>query len=205
MENNLKLFVQECLTEMMCKGVSIYIEHKSKIFYEAGGERTYCSGYFDENPLSFHLATGKPQKEWAPIFLHEYGHFEQWKEGNAAYKALDDCEPFDRWVNHDIELDDKTIQLYVRTIQACELDCERRVVSYIKNKNLKMDTQAYIKRANSYVLFYNMVAETRLWYRLPPYSIPQVLECVPGTFLRSYNKYPPGYQEAIKKYCLQKS
>ena len=41
----------------------------------------------------------------------------------------------------------------LRTIVACELDCERRTLRTIKRRNLSIDAQAYAQHANAYLFF----------------------------------------------------
>ena len=52
-----------------------------KWVYVLGEERTQenrCSGYFDDTNKFMAVAMGK--KNWLQIMLHEYCHFEQWRD-----------------------------------------------------------------------------------------------------------------------------
>jgi hypothetical protein len=65
-------------------------------------------------------------------------------------------------------------------------------VQIIKDFNLNIDIEYYIKKANSYIYFYNWIKRTRKWStpKNSPYRNKALLKVMPKTFQKSYKKIP---------------
>ena len=200
MNHNDKEFFGHAITECLKKKIKIVFEHKS--FVWADGIK--CSGYFDEDDKELWVATRKPQRDFFPVFVHEFSHFQQWLQSDPVYMKISSARDIDNdmweWINgKDIPEDrvNKSIQAY----QEMELGCEKRVVEHIEKSGLSIEKNNYIKMANIYVLFYSLVRETRKWYKTPPYTIKGVLDCIPSTFIESFD-ISDDYRRIILKRCF---
>ena len=157
----------------------------------------FCSGFFDSENNILACATKKPLKKWLCVYVHEYGHFLQWKE-NSIYFDEENKEN-ERYMTSDGIIDDwiggknysqETIIKAIRSSQECELDCEKKAAKLIKKFDLPIDVGEYIQRANSYVSFYNYVLIRRKWYpqrSSPPYDIKKVKEFFPKRFINKFD------------------
>jgi len=198
MTDNDRFFIGWAVTECAKKGVRVLLESKKSVI--ADGIK--CSGYFDEVKKELRVACNKPQKNWFPIFVHEFCHFEQWKEKDRSF--LDVSENYSN--NNTIWewLDGKNfkynnIKQSVRSYQRLELDCEKRAVKHIDNFNLSIEKERYIKQANIYILFYSLVLKNRKWYKNQPYEDKNILNVISSTFIKSFTSLPKGYEDSVIK------
>jgi hypothetical protein len=184
---NSKLFLELIKKECEENGVKYYFPETTKVSYP-GFEDMKVSGYFGDRPeIILACAIGKPEKEWLEILVHESCHMDQWKEQseiwNKIYENGTDCDKgMDEWLNGKVFSREEYTH-FVRTLQAVEIDCEKRSVEKINKFNLPIDCKNYIKRANSYLFFYTVMLFTHKWCDVAPYEIPDILEHMPDEFL----------------------
>jgi len=199
MNTKIKKIISEALIEMMDDKVSLNLLRKNKV--PLGN--ILFNGFFSEKPLEFFCAMAKPQKEWVPVFLHEYCHYKQWKEGSAIFGNLSKIGgALWNWIEGGIELKQKDIETAINITRSVELDCEKRVVNLVEKHSLDfVDIRKYIKAANSYILFYTLLLKTRKWYVKAPYECEEVLGTVPSKFLENYDILPDNYELMVLKNC----
>jgi len=141
-----------------------------------------CSGYFDEDEPALVCSMNRPDS--LEILAHEFGHFTQWQEGIDIWKKCMVSMPLvDEW------LEGKEVPNIKKHLAVCrelELDNEKRAVKIIKNFDLGIDIDRYIKKANAYVMFYNRLLATRKWAtpKNSPYSNQRIIEKMPRYFMK---------------------
>jgi hypothetical protein len=181
---NTKEFIKYVKSECKKHNIKCVLKNTKTVRLTDNNDR--CSGYFDEESLV--VAMNRPDA--LQILVHEYGHLTQWVE---------QCEP---WVysvknnSHDKLyrwLAGENIRDIKKAISICrdlELDNEKRSVKIIKEFNLPIDTNMYIKTANAYVQFYNYILISRKWCtpNNTPYKNKYLLEVMPSKFNMNYNK-----------------
>lgn len=206
MNEQVKIFLSEAIIDMLQHHVSLKLLNKNKIREVIGKKVFRYNGYFDEPP-TFACAIGKPQKEWLLIFIHEYCHFCQWKEKEPKYLKVDKTkgmEDYDNWLAYKAELSPQVVKKCTRVVQEMELDCEKRVVEIIQNYQLPFDIKDYIKKANSYILFYNMVLKHRKWCKKKsPHEIQEIIDIMPDHWLNCYTRTPKKFEELILKHVFK--
>jgi hypothetical protein len=145
------------------------------------------SGYFDGNPKMPQLVVARDAPRWLGTLLHEYSHLTQWAEGAPVW--FNDCGDWSEWLNGKPLRNVKRKIAFSREIEA---DCERRAVRLMRELDAPIDIEQYIRGANAYVHFYNVIAETRKWYAPDrrPYNMPKVLAAANSTLDRDYSKTP---------------
>lgn len=156
-----------------------------------------CSGYFDDSTMEMVVAM---KSSYAlEIIAHEFCHLTQF---------IDNCDP---WKNLGNSLDKLTVWLNgkkVKNIDKCidairdmELDNEKRAVEIIKLFDLDINIEDYIKRANSYIYFYNWLKKTRRWSnpKNAPYKNKNVLSVMPSQFKKSYAKTPAKIEKVYEQ------
>lgn len=187
-----KEFVKEMTGELIAAGFGVELINKAKLPCSYRGE-------FDEGGRTLRVAIGNSQKLWFPIAVHEYCHFLQFRDQADIWTRKEVVEAYDVFFNWladpTIEVSAEKIMESAYWIQALEQDCDRRAVELIKERELPIDVDDYIKRSNTYVWFYNGVAKWRTWSRKAPYDIADIVECVPGRFLTEDK-----YQKPTKKF-----
>jgi hypothetical protein len=195
-------FLEAIKKECDDNGVQYLFPETEKMSYPDSDIKV--SGYFSDSPTPvLACAIGKPEDKWYEILVHESCHMDQWKEKSDIWLSQ-----FADGINCDKGLDDwlagKEFHLdeyhyYVRTIQAVEIDCEKRAVEKIKKYNLPINIERYIKSANSYLFFYSVMLETRKWCDIAPYEVSEIMELMPDYFLNE-DKYKELSNELLQIY-----
>lgn len=169
------------------------------------------SGYFDWENKTIDVA--QRSKSWFQIFVHEYCHLEQALDGlwlaNVEARAWSD---WDDWINGEKAFTDDYVKKITKTIQECELDCERRVVKYVKKLGFSsINLESYQRSSNVYVLSYEAARQTGIWVstgrtrsgqkRKAPFPRDTIaMGLVPGNFIRRVDKLPPGFLDRYRQF-----
>jgi len=149
-------------------------------------ESIKCSGWFDNENMALVVAAKNVYA--LEILVHEYGHLTQWDENIPIWIKADEALGYvDDWLGG-IEV--KNIKKWLGLSRDLELDNEKRSVALIKKFDLPIDTQAYTKKANAYVQFYNWMYYSRRWStpKNSPYRNPIILDVMPEKFNMNYKK-----------------
>jgi hypothetical protein len=153
-----------------------------------------CAGYFEQDPLEFAVAVGRSHKFWLNTFVHETCHIDQWREDLPIwYEKVNGNDPLDLmddWLQCNVELDQESINKMFDIVIEIELDCERRSVEKIKQYNLPIKIDTYIKKSNAYVWSYRLIQTTRTWDHTGAYEFPEVWRKMPKHFNNDYTRLP---------------
>ena len=182
--------LQKILQELQHSFITVRFEVADTINTKEGIE---CSGFFDQEINT--LAVAIEDDGWFLVLLHEYCHFKQWQEGlwsSEAHIALETGR--DKWVLGQQEMTDYDVLKATRSIQECELDCEKRVVAMIQEHNLSVDTQEYTRLSNAYVLSFEV---ERLQRKVLHNGSSQGAPFMPNIFITDFSTFPSGYKEAV--------
>jgi len=70
----------------------------------------------------------------------------------------------------------------------------------IKDMDLGIGSEDYMKKSNAYMYFYTMVFELKKWYKTPPYA-PALVKLMPSEFLEleEYFNVPDNIRKELKK------
>jgi hypothetical protein len=106
------------------------------------------------------IAIAAHHPDWMAHLAHEFGHFEQFLEKHPDW----DHSAFDlqEWLDGKVERDYADIENLVRGLQRLEHDAERRALGYIRKHRLT-DPIAYARKANRYVLSFEIARRYRVW------------------------------------------
>jgi len=175
-------FVDDTIAEMIVEGVTLNISNNSHVTLPNGEKGTECNGYFTDTPTPlFAVGSGKSVSEWFPVYVHEYGHFTQWRDKSPEWNNLwidgiyyDDF--LDLLVSGEGKFTDDQINRFIDAAITIEADCERRVVELVRRYKLPIEIEHYCQTANSYVHFYNYIKQYHKWYIAgrEPYRIKEV-------------------------------
>jgi len=212
MDQNSQAFISKAVIEMVMRGVSIKLIASNKVDINTGEKAKRgktlqrVNGYFDETVPDFVCAVGKPQKLWLPVFVHEYCHFLQWKEGCKVWNKFDrtrHMEDYDDWIQRKKDLPDDVVRRLTRVSQELELDCEKRAVAIIEEFGLPLDIEDWIKGANAYLLFYEVVRRERAWSKISPYEIPAILKLMSPHWLSRYDRISKKFYRLVVTRCME--
>lgn len=202
-------FIEKIKQECRAAGVTYLFPETEKVDYPGTGNMQ-VSGYFDDKiGPTLACAIGKPERDWYEILVHESCHMNQWIERDPLWlniyaNGIDCDKGMDEWLSgKQFHVDEYTY--YIRTMQAVEIDCEKRSVKKILELDLDIDVIDYIKRANSYLFFYSVMLETHKWCDTAPYNVPEIVNIMPGYFLEEsdYHKVPTEVLNLYKEKCYE--
>jgi len=206
MTKNDKIWFTDATLELIKNNVRLEFINAPYIFFNDDDTNSRCGGFFTEYPKArMSLSVKKSFKKWFSIFIHEYNHYVQYKEKTKIWKKCDAIEKkfdIDEWLTHTIEYPDKIAKNSVNAIQDCEFECEKMTIHTILENDLSLNTIEYIKRANSYVLFYNVLREERKWCKKSPYKSKALIDLMPSTFIDDPRNISKKIYNLIVKECL---
>ena len=158
-----------------------------------------CSGTFLDGE-SLDVAIGCPTDHWFPVLVHEYNHFIQWQKKTPAWKRCnqfakkypkyneDAVTVFWRWVAKERSYTKKIVYEAMQITRDLELECEQMSVEMLKKMKIKgFNPKTYIKKANCYVMYYQIMHDTRKIWNDSPYVFKEVWQCCPDTWLDDYD------------------
>jgi len=191
------------------KGAGVKISMPEETHVPLIGSGLMCNGYFDDDPeLIFACGIGKPIEQWMPIYVHEYGHFTQWRDkipewAGVTIDGLHYDDFIEKWLEQGKNFPQYKVNRFIDASIVIEADCERRAIELIKKYNLPIDPLVYAQTANSYVHFYNYIKCNRVWYTpgKEPYKIKEVYSQF-NTTMDSEFQISYEYNDLFKKYCI---
>ena len=153
-----KSFIQVVKDKCIEHNIELQLVNRKKIKIFP---KIYVGGYFeDTSRKSGVLACALDSKEYLNILVHEFSHVEQWIENTPVWKDSVYVYDVDQWLNGK---EVRNIEDKIDKVKYMELDCEKRSVKNIIKYDLPLDISTYIKKANSYIFFYEYLKQTRRW------------------------------------------
>lgn len=183
--------LQSILNDLALHAINVKLEYTDTVYTKEG---TPCSGFMDKDVNTFCVAI--QDENWFLVLLHEYCHFKQEREG--LWSTKEELELFSRrekWALGQEEMDPEDVLRATRLIQACELDCEKRVVQILKTHAIPVDIEDYIRQANAYVLSYEYERQNRKVVT----GAGRTSLLMSATFITDFATLPPGYNLLIEK------
>jgi hypothetical protein len=184
---------RELLTNAESEGVEVIVSETDQVPYPDGGN-IVCSGYFLDVPhLTLAVSVGTPWEDAFPVLIHEHRHMRQCLEKSAVWtdlavkKGVDCCTVVDTWLGGQ-RYRAETVKHSFKAVRAVEFDCEKRVIEFIKERNLPIDIKEYAQKANAYVAFYLYAEKHRKWRdvnSIPPYRDKAIYSLAPTKMISS--------------------
>jgi len=191
-----------------CKthNISFILEPKKKILL--GTAR--ISGYFDNISRELCVAANSPLA--LEVLIHESCHLDQWASSCQEWIDLDfewrttvieSHYLFDLWLSGAVDIKQDILDKLVKRIMDNERDCERRSVAKIQKWKLLdlIDLDQYCRRANSYILGYQLVQKNRKWFQKSPYLVDSVWQICARRIVSGY-KMSTIVEKRMQKECF---
>ncbi len=197
---NDKAFIQFVKDECKRLGVKNHIKY---VKFVKISPSIRCSGYFDsEDPdKGAILACAMGKSDGLEILVHEYCHLTQWQDGYKLWKEAGKALPIiDKWLEGNY-VRPVTLDNAFEVAIELERNNEMRSVRVINEWGLSIDVPTYIKKANTYLMFYNWMRKTRKWSKPnnQPYHNKRLIAAMPSNFKLNYTKLPKKYEVIYKE------
>jgi hypothetical protein len=189
-ERNIELFLKHVRLE--CKRYSINLrivpgEHLT------GDDGSIYGGYFQEDPLEIAVANRSDQTLYLHVLVHEFSHFEQWRDREpiyyCKYRNTSADSIVNRWIAGE-NFAESTLDNCIAIVRDMELNCERRSIQNIIKYKLPIDIERYARCASAYVHFYNYMRISRRWNckdNKSIYSISDIISRMPSNMDGDYS------------------
>ena len=186
MKNKEKKFVEFVKKQCLLYGVKLIMKDAP---YIKLNKRIKCSGYFDDgDDMKPVLAVATKRKDWLEILVHEYCHLTQWVDKITLWdKAATSLYYIDTWLAGEKV---RNVKRHLAVARDLELDNEKRAAKLLKQWDLGIDVDRYIRKANAYVQFYNYMYITRRWSspKNSPYTNERLIAKMSNRFNMNYKK-----------------
>lgn len=176
-----------------------------QVSYDGIDWRNNCLGYFiyDEiyNYKELAVAINRPFIDWISVFIHESCHMDQQlsKEEMRNDEWASAYIFFFEWIDGKRQFNNTQVTNFMNKIIECERDCDIRAVEKIKQFDLPINIEEYIKKSNAYLFKYIIYREQRKWIQGFDENI---WKLAPSTFDISYADIPKRmrrvYEKALK-------
>lgn len=208
-DQNVKTFVNFEIQKCRDNQIGIYMPRTKTVMYSGN----HCGGYVDSSSSGqtvLAVACGKSIKTWLLIFVHETCHLDQYLEKlpiwDKTLNGVPTTDLMDRWLNKSIELTDYELKIIFDNVIDLESDCERRSVEKIKQWELPIKIDTYIKKSNAYIWSYRLIQETRNWDYSAAYTYSNIWKTMPKSFPVNYDELPNTirntFYEQLERYSI---
>ena len=198
-------YINHELDKCRANGISIYMPKRRSIAHSGGD---YCAGYLEVDHPSgrpmFAVACGRSIRNWLLIFVHESCHLDQWLEQVPFWEVYVNGEStldvMDQWLNLKVDLNSRELKAVFDNVIEIEADCERRSVEKIKQWDLPINIDSYIRKSNAYIWSYRLMQETRNWNHTAAYGHGPVWRAMPKYFDQTYDVLPDKIRNTFYKH-----
>jgi hypothetical protein len=131
-------------------------------------------GYFTcegDKPVISVAIGSRLNTEWLPMVLHEYSHFQQWKEDSLVWRncfigTVDVSDIANLWIDGIIDLPGNTSLKIFGSLAKLEYEAEKNTIKLMRRFDLQMyvDITRYIMEANVYISSYFWARYYRIWF-----------------------------------------
>lgn len=161
------------------------------------------SGYFHDktkNDLSIRVASDR--QDFIEVLAHEYCHLTQYLDGFFNDESIQFAtHNYDEWLLEKAEYKDDVVDEMTKAFQYLEWENEGRTIKLMDFFNMDYDKSLYIKKANVYILSYEVIARHRKWPEVfRPYEFTPLLNMVSGANLipkKDFGNLPKHFEEVF--------
>ena len=181
--NNVLRFIEDLETK--CKEYGVKLVLYDMKFIENDGDK--FGGWFDADNKELHCAfPDKIQTKYVELLVHESCHMDHWIE-NTKYWTIErrNNSLTEVWKILKGEKVNK-LKYHLRNVQMMEAECEKMSIEKIKDYDLGINIERYAMKANSYLLFYSVLVETKKWTDYPPYKFKDIWRGLPDKILSNF-------------------
>lgn len=175
-------FVQKCMKELWKDGYTIQFVGLPNL--------NGASGWFDAELQQFVVCVQNDY--FFEVFLHEYNHYQQWKEDIKYWKRVEqELSYFWKMTSRNAPptkpYSIKRLRKAALAVIKLEMDCEMRAVKMIQEYGFSIDVEEYRKASNAYFWVYGFAVELGKWITKPIYGIKGLVEKMGTEYLEPEN------------------
>lgn len=175
-KSNVLKFIEQLKIDCKKNKIKLFLYDAKHI--EENGDK--FGGWFDPDKKELHCAfPTKLQRKYVELLIHESCHMDQFLNKTPMWereRKQRSLEIFWEWTKGK---NATHISSHLKNIQLMEAECEQMAIQKIKNLGLNINLETYTQKANTYLLFYTVLKETKKWCDYPPYRFKEIWKQMP--------------------------
>ena len=200
-KSNVLKFIEQLKKDCKSNQIGLFL-YDQKFIMDNGDK---FGGWFDPTKRELHCSfPSKLQRKYVELLIHESCHMDQFLTKAPKWtieQSQGSLELFWEWTKG---RDCTHINTHLRNIQLMEAECEQLAVQKIMDLELNINTQQYIQKANSYLLFYTVLKETKKWCDYPPYRFKEIWQQMPSDKILQKFSMSKELKDLYKSKCYKK-
>ena len=200
-KDNVLCFVKQLKKDCKSNQIGLFL-YDQKFLLDDGDK---FGGWFDPNKKELHCSfPTKLQKKYVELLIHESCHMDQFLNKTPKWiqeRNSDSLTIFWDWLKTQEKIN---INQHLLNVQLMEAECEQLAVQKIIDLDLGINTNQYIQKANSYLLFYNILKETKKWCDYPPYRFKEIWTQMPSDKILQKFSMSKELKDLYKSKCYKK-
>lgn len=200
-KSNVLKFIAQLKKDCKSNQIGLYL-YDQKFLIDDGDK---FGGWFCPNKRELHCSfPNKLQTKYVELLVHESCHMDQFINQTPKWVKEQDNDSlsiFWEWLKNPTKIN---INQHLLNVQLMEAECEQLSIQKIIDLDLGINIQQYIQKANSYLLFYTVLKETKKWCDYPPYKFKEIWKQMPSDKILQKFSISKELKALYKSKCYKK-
>ncbi|MBX7077368.1 MAG: hypothetical protein K1X33_08675 [Methanobacteriaceae archaeon] len=170
-KSNVLKFIEQLKQDCKSNKIGLFL-YNQKFLIDDGDK---FGGWFCPLKKELHCSfPNKLQTKYVELLVHESCHMDQFINQTPKWvkeQNNDSLSIFWEWLKNPTKIN---INQHLLNVQLMEAECEQLSIQKIIDLDLGINIQQYIQKANSYLVFYTVLKETKKWCDYPPYKFKEI-------------------------------
>ena len=200
-KDNVSKFIRKLKKDCKSNNIGLFLYNQKYIVDE--GDK--FGGWFDPVKKELHCSFPSPmQRKYVELLVHESCHMDQFLNKSPKWtieQNFNSLTIFWEWLQGK---EATHISSHLKNVQLMEAECEQLAVQKIIDLDLSLNIEQYIQKANSYLLFYSVLKETKKWCDYPPYKFKEIWQQMPSDKILQKFTISLELKDLYKSKCYKK-
>lgn len=200
-KSNVLKFIEQLKKDCKYNQVGLFL-YDQKFIMDDGDK---FGGWFCPVKKELHCSfPSKLSTKYVELLIHESCHMDQFINQTPKWvieQSNESLSVFWDWLKSDKKFN---IDKHLKNVQLMEAECEQLSIQKIVDLELGINTSQYIQKANSYLLFYSVLKETKKWCDYPPYRFKEIWKQMPSDKILQKFSISKELKDLYKSKCYKK-
>ena len=200
-KDNVLKFIEQLKQDCKSNKIGLFL-YNQKFLIDDGDK---FGGWFCPNKRELHCSfPNKLQTKYVELLVHESCHMDQFINQTPKWvkeQNNDSLSIFWEWLKNPTKIN---INQHLLNVQLMEAECEQLSIQKIIDLDLGINIQQYIQKANSYLVFYTVLKETKKWCDYPPYKFKEIWLQMPSDKILQKFSISKELKALYKSKCYKK-
>lgn len=200
-KSNVLKFIDQLKKDCKSNQIGLFL-YDQKFIIDDGNK---FGGWFCPVKKELHCSfPNKLQTKFVELLIHESCHMDQFLNQTPKWvkeQNNDSLSIFWEWLKNPTKIN---INQHLLNVQLMEAECEQLSIQKIIDLDLGINIQQYTQKANSYLLFYSVLKETKKWCDYPPYRFKDIWQQMPSDKILQKFSMSTELKDLYKSKCYKK-